>query len=94
MRGFGRTMGQDQAGHAPKNPPDAPKVSARQVKARAEELGIAVRRGDYLGHGRSRMFISGYHGTWWRLSPNGVWLTLAVTNYLALQGLGGLKASR
>lgn len=76
--GHRMTMGQDQAGHAPLNPPDAIPVSRRHLLAAARTAGIELRRG-------GRMWMYRASG-----SRDG-WITAGETNFLASRHLGLLS---
>lgn len=76
------TMGNDWGGRRAVNPPDAPRVTADQVREVAELAGVEVKRD---GAGWTQ---------WWVLRPGDVWRTLgATTNYLALQELQRLAVN-
>lgn len=73
------TMGNDWGGRSAANPAGSPRVTAAQVHEAAKAAGVDVRR---EGSGWSM---------WWARKPGENWLTLATTNFLALQALAALS---
>ncbi len=69
------TMGQDWGGRRADNPKDAPKITGDQIRARAAELGLEVKRED-----------PGW-SMWMVRQPGQSWFTLGTTNYVALGSL-------
>lgn len=82
------TMGQDWGGRKPLNPLDCPKVTAKQVIAKAQDYGIEIFRGGFFSDGSS---YPSSQGPWWYKDRQGNWLVLQNTNYLALTALEGLR---
>ena len=70
------TMGQDWGGRRKENPGGCPKVTGKQVREFAESHGLIIKNDGMYRRG----------GTWWLYDKNmGEFLTLASTNYLALE---------
>lgn len=65
-------MGQDWGGRSAANPPGVPRVTAEQVRAYAEQVGVEVKR-------------DGGWSQWWIRVPGDVWRTGMTTNFLMLQ---------
>ena len=66
---------QDWGGRRPENPPEAPKVTRKDLERFAQEHNFEIRR---TGPG---------NGTWWTKCSDGVWRTAGMTNYLCLDHL-------
>lgn len=75
------TMGQDWGGRRKLNPDDAPRVSGKQVRAKATSLGIEIKNEGLYGRG----------GMWFWKRPDGKWYTLGQTNYLAIEQLSRIE---
>lgn len=74
-------MGNDYGGRRSDNPEGAPRVSAEQVRAAAQQAGVEVKRESVVSGSRRGWCM------WWAKAPGDVWRTLETTNYKALYSL-------
>ena len=85
------TMGQDWGGRNASNPAGVRRVSHKQVLDAAEKAGVEVRRGQYSMVPGSDVFYHSKSWTmWWIKTEDRGWLTMADTNYLAIQHIENL----
>ncbi|MFA5036422.1 MAG: hypothetical protein WC479_04530 [Candidatus Izemoplasmatales bacterium] len=87
------TMGQDWGGRRKVNPENCPKVTDKEVEAKAKELVLEVQRGDFSR--RDHGFMHSPQGTWWYRNPiDNKWYTIGATNYWALHFLCNIEEAR
>jgi hypothetical protein len=86
-------MGQDWGGRRKVNPENCPKVTNKEVEAKAKELNLTIQLGDFSRIDHEFMYSP--QGMWWYQNPmDKRWYTIGMTNYLALCFLQQIEVNR